>query len=189
MKVNYKNCKKILSIDFDTIDNISKLQEYKVNLIDSYKYINNFSELGLTTDSINRNFIIQVPEISLNSFVPKDKFMTSNINYAIKKINERIKDLYIKDIRKNNSNFESDIYKGIYYSVMNDCDENRGGYYVEFFKVINENTQDIDFDNRLDYMVIHIDNEYEMKHSKELVEEYIDSFLIKQENENLEDEL
>ena len=189
MKVNYENCKKILSMNFDAIDNISKLQEYKVNLIDSYRYINNFKELGLTTESINRKFIIQIPEISLDSFVPRDKFMTDNINYAIEKINERIKELYIKYIRKTSPNFESGMYKGIYYSVMNDCDENRGGYYVEFFKVINENTQDIDFDNRLDYMVIHIDNEYEMKHSKIIVEQYINQLLTELKKENEEEEL
>lgn len=184
MKMNYKTCRKILSIDYNQINDINKLQEYKVNLIDSYRYINDYKAYGLTNESIERGFIIQVPEVSLDSFIPKDKFMSNNINYAIKKISERINELYIDEIKKNSPKLESDEYRGIYYSVSDDCDENKGGYYVEFYKILDENNLDVDFDNLLDYMVIHIDNEYEMNNSMEIVKQHIDNLLIELENDN-----
>lgn len=92
--MNYKKCKKILSLDFENINNIEKLQEYRINLLDSYRYLNEFSELGLTIESLKRGFIVQVPELSFDSFIPKDKFMSDNINITIKIIDEKLELLY-----------------------------------------------------------------------------------------------
>lgn len=93
----------------------------------------------------------------------------------------------VEDEKKQNNVLASDMYKGIFYSVINDCDENKGGYYIEFFKVRDESIGDVDFDNRLDYMVIHAENEYEMQHSEEVVKSYIDTLLMELENENQEE--
>lgn len=81
---------------------------------------------------------------------------------------------------------ESNTYRGIYYSVINDCDENTGGYYIEFYKDPGENG-DINYDNRLDYMVIHIDNKDEMRNSKKYVENHIDSLLLEINQSNTYD--
>lgn len=184
MKMNYNNCKKIIQLDFDKIEDLKKLQEYKVNLIDSYRYINEFEEFGLTKESIERGFIVQVPDISCDSFIPRDKFMSDNIKFAMDRLSNRIHELYIAEIKNNSPKLESGEYEGIYYSVCEDCDENKGGYYVEFYKIIDDNIGEVDFENRLDYMVIHIDNEYEMKYSEEVVKSYIDRLLIQLESEN-----
>ena len=74
--------------------------------------------------------------------------------------------------------FSSDTYRGIYYCVMDDCDENKGGYYIEFHHNING---DVDFGEVLDYMVIHVDDEYEMSYPKKVVEEHIDNLIIELE--------
>lgn len=73
--------------------------------------------------------------------------------------------------------FESGTYKEIYYCVNNDCDENTGGYYIEFYKYLSKESEEIDFDNMLDYMVIHIDIEDEMRNPKKYVEVYIDNLI------------
>lgn len=92
--INYDKCKKILQLNFDSIKDIEKLQKYKVNLIDSFNYINKFKEYGLLKDSIEKGFIVQVPEISFESFMPKDIFMSSNIKCAIEKIDNILEKLY-----------------------------------------------------------------------------------------------
>ena len=101
-----------------------------------------------------------------------------------KTISEKVKE-YEKEINEKSiyPQFESGTYKGIYYSVSNDCDENTGGYYIEFYKDLENEFGEIDFDNRLDYMVIHIDIEDEMKNPKKYVEEHIDSLIKELEND------
>ena len=64
------------------------------------------------------------------------------------------------------NDIDSGEYKNIYYSVQDDCGENKGGYYIEFFKILDNKTMEIDFDDRLDYMVIHVNDEYEMRNAK-----------------------
>ncbi len=49
--------------------------------------------------------------------------------------------------------------------------------------IIENEFGEIDFDNRLDYMVIHIDIEDEMKNPKKYVEEHIDSLIKELEND------
>lgn len=92
--INYNKCKRILQLDFDSITDIEKLQKYRVNLIDSFNFINKYKEYGLLKDSIERGFIVQVPELSIDSFVPKDKFMSLNIKYALEKIDNILEQLY-----------------------------------------------------------------------------------------------
>lgn len=99
-ELNYDKCKRILSIDFSKIDDIEKLQKYKVELIDSNNYINNFRELGLTKESIRRGVIVQVPEISTNSYMPKDKYMVTNIEHAIEEINKRLNENLLKELEE-----------------------------------------------------------------------------------------
>ena len=70
------------------------------------------------------------------------------------------------------------IYKNIYYSIHEDCDENDGGYFVEFFKIIDKETENIDFDNRIDYTVIHANNKEEMKNTIKFIENYIDNEIL-----------
>lgn len=183
-KVSYKYCKNILSLDFNTIHSIEKLQKYKVILLDSYRHINNYEELGLLKESIEKGFIVQVPEISINSFVPKDKYMSINIKNALEIINNKLEEMYKQE------EFSSGTYKGIYYCVMNDCDENKGGYYIEFHRDLQNEYGEIDFDERLDYMVIHADDEYEMANPKKIVEEHIDKLIIELEKgkEEIQDE-
>lgn len=185
-KIDYKKCKKILSLDFSKISNIEKLQEYKVKLIDSRRFINDFSEFGQTSESLKRGFIIQVPDLSMDSFIPKDKFMTANINLAIKTIDKRLEELYKSD--NEYPILSSGTYKGIFYSVMEDCDENEGGYFIEFFKDLENEYGEIDYSRVLDYMVIHRDNEDEMKNPHKYIEESIDKLIEEQQEEN-EDEL
>lgn len=180
LNVNYEYCKKILALDFNSIHSIEKLQKYKVILLDSLKYINAYKELGLLRESIEKGFIVQIPELSLDSFVPKDKFMSNNINNALKVIEKVLNDMY-------RAKLESGVYKGIYYCIMDDCDENMGGYYIELHKVLNEETMEIDFDDRLDYMVIHANDSYEMTNSKKVVEEYIDGLI--NELNNIKEEM
>lgn len=186
-KASYKYCKNILSLDFNTIHSLEKLQKYKVILLDSYRYINNYKELGLIKESIERGFIIQVPEISLDSFVPKDLYMSTNIKNALEIINNKLEKMYKEDRPEE---FSSGTYKGIYYCVMDDCDENKGGYYIEFHRDLQNEYGEIDFDERLDYMVIHVDDEYEMSNPKKVVEEHIDNLIIELEkrNEEIQDE-
>ncbi len=101
-----------------------------------------------------------------------------------KTIVEKVKE-YEKEINEKSiyPQFESGTYKGIYYSVSNDCDENTGGYYIEFYKDLENEFGEIDFDNRLDYMVIHIDIEDEMKNPKKYVEEHIDNLIKELKND------
>lgn len=184
-KVDYQNCKLLLQIDFSNIDDLNKLQEYKTELIDAYRYINDFSELGLTKESIERGFILHVPDLSFNSFAPKDIYMSDNIKNAIKTISERMEEVCrLTEIKNNSPELVSGSYKDIYYSVNDDCCENLGGYYVELFKVLNG---EVDFENRLDFMVIHIEDEYEMKNSKSVVEKYIEKLIKELENEEEEE--
>lgn len=91
----------------------------------------------------------------------------------------------VKEYEKENTypQLESETYKGIFYSVSDDCDENTGGYYIEFYKDLENEFGEVDFDNRLDYMVIHIDIEDEMKNPKKYVEEHIDRLIKKLEND------
>lgn len=77
------------------------------------------------------------------------------------------------------NNIDSGEYKNIYYSVQDDCGENKGGYYIEFFNILDNKTMEIDFDNRLDYMVIHVNNEYEMKNTEKVIKTYIDNLLMR----------
>lgn len=176
IKIDYKKCKNILRLDFNSISDINKLQKYKVGLIDSYRFINDFETLGRTTESLKRGFIVQVPEISKDSYIPRDKFMTLNIENAIRNIDDRLGELY------NLKKLESDTYKGIYYSVIEDQDENKGGYYIEFFKDLENKYKEINFENRLDYMVIHIDDENEISNPRKYVEQHIDQLLLELEN-------
>ena len=83
------------------------------------------------------------------------------------------------------NDIDSGEYKNIYYSVQDDCGENKGGYYIEFFKILDNKTMEIDFDDRLDYMVIHVNDEYEMKNAKKVIENYIDNSLIKEKEKNM----
>lgn len=106
------------------------------------------------------------------------------LNSLEKTISEKVKEYEKENEEKNiNPQLESGTYKGIYYSVSNDCDENTGGYYIEFYKDFKNEFGKIDFDNRLDYMVIHVDIEDEMKNPKRYVEEYIDNLIKKLEND------
>ena len=190
MKMNYnasyKYCKNLLSIDFNTIHSLEKLQKYKVILLDCYRYINNYKELGLIKESIERGFIVQVPEISSDSFVPKDLYMSTNIKNALEIINNKLEKMYKENKQEE---FSSNTYKGIYYCVMDDCDENKGGYYIEFHRDLQDGYGGINFDERLDYMVIHVDDEYEMSNPKKVVEEHIDNLIIELERkEEMQDE-
>lgn len=100
-------------------------------------------------------------------------------------------DDYKKQLEKENSQekFSSNTYKGIYYCVMDDCDENKDGYYIEFYRDLQDEYGGIDFDERLDYMIIHVDDEYEMSNPKKVVEEHIDNLIIELERkEELQDE-
>jgi len=99
-ELNYDKCKEILSIDFSEIDDIEKLQKYKVELIDSNNYINNFRELGLTKESRRRGFIVQVPEISIDSYVPRDKYMETNIEHAIEEIDKRLNENLLEEFEE-----------------------------------------------------------------------------------------
>lgn len=83
------------------------------------------------------------------------------------------------------NDIDSGEYKNIYYSVQDDCGENKGGYYIEFFNILDNKTMEIDFDDRLDYMVIHANDEYEMKNAKKVIENYIDNSLIKEKEKNM----
>ncbi len=83
------------------------------------------------------------------------------------------------------NDIDSGEYKNIYYSVEDDCGENKGGYYIEFFNILDNKTMEIDFDDRLDYMVIHANDEYEMKNAKKVIENYIDNSLIKEKEKNM----
>lgn len=103
---------------------------------------------------------------------------TYTLDSLEKAITEKVKE-YEKENKEKETypKFESGTYKGIYYSVSNDCDENTGGYYIEFYKDLENEFGEIDFDNRLDYMVIHIDIEDEMKNPQKYVEEHIDNLI------------
>ncbi|MCI9038894.1 MAG: hypothetical protein HFJ29_03335 [Clostridia bacterium] len=103
------------------------------------------------------------------------------LNSLEKTIAEKVKEYKKEGERK--VQFESGTYKGIYYSINNDCDENTGGYYIEFYKDLENEFGEIDFDNRLDYMVIHIDIEDEMRNPKKYVEEHIDNLIKKLEKD------
>lgn len=185
MKINYNNCKKILQNDFSKENDLNKLLKYKVFLIDSNRYINKPENYGLKEDSISKGFIIEIPEISKDSYVPRDKFMELNIKNALEIIERRVHQL--TDLESNMEQFGSGKYKGIYYSVIPDCCENIGGYFVELYKITDDLLGDIDFDQRLDYMVIHADNKYEMENPEKVVEYYIDRFLKEIESENQEE--
>lgn len=182
-KASYKYCKNILGLDFNSIHSLEKLQKYKVILLDSYRYINNYKELGLIKESIENGFIVQVPEISSDSFVPKDLYMSTNIKNALEIINNKLEKMYKEDKKEK---FSSGTYNGIYYCVMDDYDENKGGYYIEFHKIINSQ---IDFNSRIDYMTIHVDNKSEMSNPKKVVEEYIDNLISELEAEEQDDEI
>lgn len=118
-----------------------------------------------------------------------DKSYPYTLDSLEKTIAEKVKE-YEKEHTKENiyPEFASGTYKGIYYSVMNDCDENIGGYYIEFYKDLGDEFGEVDFDNRLDYMVIHIDIEDEMKNPKKYVEEHINK-LIKELEKDREIEM
>lgn len=111
-----------------------------------------------------------------------------NLPYTIdsleKTLTEKIKE-YEKEKKKKEEypKFESGKYKGIFYFVSNDCDVNTEGYYIEFYKDLENRVGEIDCDNRLDYMVIHADIEDEIKNPKKCVEEYIDNLIKKLEND------
>lgn len=79
---------------------------------------------------------------------------------------------------------KSGTYKGIYYSVSNDCAENTGGYYIEFYKNSQNEFGEMDFNNRVDYMVIHIDIEDEMKNPQKYVERHIENLIKELEKDN-----
>jgi len=139
--------------------------------------------LGLIKESLEKGFIVQVPELSSDSFVPKDLYMSTNIKNALEIINNKLEEMYNEDRKEK---FSSNTYKGIYYCVMDDCDENKGGYYIEFHRDLKDEYGGIDFDERLDYMVIHVDDEYEMANPKKVVEEYIDNLILELEAEEQE---
>ena len=155
------------------------------------EYMNFNCKMGTIIYEKRLGNLLQSPEIMRISEYQEliDKRGVENISGAKEfiKFIKKYPDIYEEGIKNTFPDFGSNTYKGIYYSVMDDCDENKGGYYVELYKVIDENTQDIDFDNRLDYFVIHIDNEYEMHHPDEIVKEYIDTYLIELKNENNEE--
>ncbi len=155
------------------------------------EYMNFNCKMGTIIYEKRLGNLLQSPEIIRISEYQEliNKRGVENISGAKEfiKFIKKYPDIYEEGIKNTCPDFGSNTYKGIYYTVMDDCDENKGGYFVELYKVIDENTQDIDFDNRLDYMVIHIDNEYEMHHPDEVVREYIDTYLIELKNENNEE--
>lgn len=117
-----------------------------------------------------------------------NKFLNVNINFSPRTFDDVMLEEFLNEIKTQYSVFSSDTYKGIFYTVTNDCDENKGGYYIEFYKDLRNEYGNVDFDNRLDYMVIHVDNEEEMKNPRKYVEEYIDK-LIKELEEDISEEL
>ncbi|MDO5555107.1 MAG: hypothetical protein Q4G09_00190 [Clostridia bacterium] len=182
--MDFNTCKRILQIDYSKITDLSKLQEYKTKLIDAYRYINEHEDLCLTRESIEKGFIKCIPEISIDSFVPTDNFMTQNIRDALGKINQ----IFIETYKREIPEFRSNFYKNIYYCVINDCNENEGGYYIELYK-INDN-KEINFNEILDYLVIHKDIDWEMQNPRQIVEKHIDELIENKINneEELENE-
>ena len=100
------------------------------------------------------------------------------IEYAV---DQRIEKIIDEEDKYKATDFSSDTYRGIYYSVKDDCDENKGGYYIEFYRDLQNDDGDVDFDEVLDDMVIHVDDEYEMSYPQKVVEEHIDNLIIELE--------
>lgn len=122
-----------------------------------------------------------------------NKFLNVNIIFAPKTFDDVMLENFLTEINTNynrKTEFSSGTYKGIYYCVMDDCDENKGGYYIEFHRDLQNEYGEVDFDERLDYMVIHVDDEYEMSNPQKVVEEHIDNLIIELEkrNEEIQDE-
>lgn len=65
-----KKAQDLLSIDITTLTD-EKLQEYKVKLIDAWRYAK--GDYGCYND-----FFIAVPEVK--AYIPKDKWLLKNIN-------------------------------------------------------------------------------------------------------------
>lgn len=117
-----------------------------------------------------------------------DDYLERVKNEILKEENSKID---YEEIHKSNNEYPvlgSGTYRGIFYSVMEDCDENEGGYFIEFFKDLENEYGEIDYSRVLDYMVIHRDNEDEMKNPHKYIEESIDKLIEEQQEEN-EDEL
>lgn len=134
--------------------------------ITEYLKANNCSLISMQYE--NEKIYVEVYLIILLSML-----RNTNINiYIVELIQDKILVEEDTDLE-----FKSGTYRGIYYSVNNDCDENTGGYYVEFYKYLENDFKEIDFDNRLDYMVIHVNIEDEIKNPKKYVEEHINNLI------------
>lgn len=156
---------------------------YKYNIFNNIK--NTIIEGNISIEKFKNK--LETDELLLDKLY--NRFLNVNINFSAPTFDETMLETFLKEEqREDYPILDSDTYKGIHYSVINDCCENTGGYYIEFFKDLEDEGGEIDFDDRLDYMVIHVDNEDEMKHPKEYVEKYIDILITELENEAQENE-
>lgn len=156
---------------------------YKYNIFNNIK--NTIIEGNISIERFQNK--LETDELLLDKLY--NRFLNVNINFSPPTFDETMLETFLEEEqRKDYPILNSDTYKGIHYSVIDDCCENKGGYYIEFFKDLEDEYGEVDFDNRLDYMVIHIDNEDEMKNPQKYVENYIDD-LVNELQEEKEDEL
>lgn len=116
------------------------------------------------------------------------KFLDVNINFSPRTFDNVMLEEFLKEMSVDYPKFGSDVYRGIYYSVIDDCCENEGGYYIEFYKYLDNGCDEVDWDDRLDYMVIHADYDDEMRNPQKYVEKYIDD-LINELEKDISEEL
>lgn len=159
-------------ISFSTTDIMLAIEERNTELLkELFSESNKIMEQALKDN--------EIPKSEYDKFLMSSGFITKEFE-SFEKCNVE---------EDSQEKFSSNTYKGIYYCVMDDCDENKGGYYIEFFKDLQNEYGEIDFDERLDYMVIHVDDEYEMSNPKKVVEEHIDNLIIELESkEEIQDE-
>lgn len=163
----------------ETFDNLI----YKYNIFNNIK--NTIVEENISIEKFQNK--LETDNLILDKIY--NRFLNINITFSPPTFDPVMLETFLKEEqKKDNPILESDTYKGIYYSVLEDCAENKGGYYIEFYKDLGNEYGEVDFNNRIDYMVIHIDNEDEMKNPKKCVEEYIEN-LINELEEEKEEEL
>lgn len=171
LKFQIKNCN---DESFDSLI-------YKYNVFNNIK--NTINEEMI--DTKNYKNILGNDNLILDKIYTR--FLDVNINAKMPTFDEVMLETFLKkEIKKSYPVLESDSYKGIYYSVMEDCDENKGGYFIEFYKDLENDYGEIDFNNKLGDMVIHIYNEDEMRNPKKYIEEYIENLLNELELDNEE---
>ena len=110
---DYKKCKEILKKDFSKENNINKLLMDKVSLIDSYNFTFKHEEYATTLESLKRGFIVKVEDVAAKGYVPKDPFMSVNIQKAKEEIDNRLDYLYFsnekEDFFNNVNKYEVDL--------------------------------------------------------------------------------